>query len=360
MHLEVLRNEPRLCTFDITYKCNLRCSMCNVWPLGNYSKQMELSTKELCDIADNVTKHFSVNNFRILGGEPFVRNDLLTIIQHIKKNKSIIEVVTNGTLIDDDLAFEIVKSRLDILRISIDGNEPIHDAIRGQGTYEKIINGIQSINNAKDMLNSRFPRIILEPCISKFNCFTINDLAILAKNLKTYLRFHYIITIDKFLINKTIFKEKQIGCQRTDYLFSEPKYSLTDKEKVWFENNFTNIQRRVNNTKKDLDLMRKIAEIGKYIPWYRDCSRAKFNLLIDPWGNVFPCEHLYNYSYGNCRDANINEIWYSKARFDLRQEIKNGNFQICRKCNDLNIYRETLPILRFIAYNIKKHVRNNK
>jgi radical SAM protein with 4Fe4S-binding SPASM domain len=370
-HLKIFINEPRLCTFDITYRCNLKCSMCGAWPLADLSKQKELSANEICKIADNVTKHFSVNDFAILGGEPFVRNDLLTIIKHIKKNKSKITVVTNGTLIDNDLAFEIVEARLDMLRISIDGNEPIHDAIRGQGTYDKIINGIQLINNAKYMLNSKFPRILIQPCISKFNKSSIKDIAILSKNLKTELGFHYLGTPDNFSIYKTIFKEKQIGSQRTNFLFSEPKYSLTDKEKTSFENNFINIQRRVDNTIEILGFKRGMARIGvrglkriftkiwKYVPWYRDCFRAKFNLLIDPWGNVFPCEHLYNYSYGNCRVTNINEIWYSKERFDLRKEIKNGGFQICRKCNDLNIYREPLPILDFVAYNIKKQVRNN-
>lgn len=66
------------------------------------------------------------------GGEPFLRKDILDIIHFAKSKGFICDTVSNGYLIDNELARNIVLSGLDILDISIDSaDRTLNDRIRG-------------------------------------------------------------------------------------------------------------------------------------------------------------------------------------------------------------------------------------
>ena len=88
----------------ITTRCSLRCKHCsNLIPC--YKKQKDYDI----DILTKSIKNFleCINNIvyiRILGGEPFLSNNLYKIIKVLLKSNKIqrIEIVTNGTIIPND------------------------------------------------------------------------------------------------------------------------------------------------------------------------------------------------------------------------------------------------------------------
>ena len=135
-------------TLDImtTYRCNLRCKMCNNWkaPLKDPdSTDTELSISDYDKLARDL-KGVRCRVVELQGGEPFLRTDILDIISVFKKHGLGIRIVSNGTLITEELAKEIARSCLDIT-ISLDGhNKRLHERNRGlEGCFEKTIHGIR-------------------------------------------------------------------------------------------------------------------------------------------------------------------------------------------------------------------------
>ena len=69
---------PFKCSFAVTYRCNMRCAMCNIWkkPPGGE----ELTAEEIAKFFRRAGKFSWVG---ITGGEPFLRDDLPGVIDAI-------------------------------------------------------------------------------------------------------------------------------------------------------------------------------------------------------------------------------------------------------------------------------------
>ncbi len=81
------------------------------------------------------------------GGEPFIRPDLPELIEGIVKNRLRFKILSNATLITDELAaFLAGTRRCDVIQVSIDGSKPAtHDACRGQGNFFKAMEGLENL-----------------------------------------------------------------------------------------------------------------------------------------------------------------------------------------------------------------------
>ena len=81
------------------------------------------------------------------GGEPFMRKDLPILLDGITSNQMRFGILTNGMLIDDDIASFIASTgRCDYVRVSVDGScADSHDACRGNGSFSAAIRGIRAL-----------------------------------------------------------------------------------------------------------------------------------------------------------------------------------------------------------------------
>lgn len=131
-------NIPFAILIDPTEACNLKCKGC--WA-GEYdqaaSLPFELMDKVLKEAKEELGSYFVV----ISGGEPLIRKD--EIIQLADKhNDMAFHIFTNGTLIDEKFADDVNRVGNISLAISVDGFEKTHDERRGQGTFKKVMEGM--------------------------------------------------------------------------------------------------------------------------------------------------------------------------------------------------------------------------
>ncbi|HME55424.1 MAG TPA: radical SAM protein [Candidatus Lokiarchaeia archaeon] len=130
---------PIIVSFHVTNRCNLRCSYC----YANFEDRFnhpapDFTTREIIQIIDDMYK-LGNRWIVLLGGEPLMRDDIGNIIKYIKSKNIICEVVTNGLLVKNKIK---ELEPVDVLCISLDGDELANDAIRGKGTYNKVIEGL--------------------------------------------------------------------------------------------------------------------------------------------------------------------------------------------------------------------------
>lgn len=92
-------------SFELTFRCNLRCAhcYCNL-PINDQDAiEKELTTEEVFNILDQIAEAGCLW-LLITGGDPLVRQDFLEIYTYAKKKGFIITLFTNGTLITPEIA----------------------------------------------------------------------------------------------------------------------------------------------------------------------------------------------------------------------------------------------------------------
>ena len=127
-------NIPWAILMDPTSACNLHCTGC--WA-AEYGNKLNLSFEELDDIMCQ-GKNMGVYFYLLTGGEPMVRKkDIIKLCE--KHDDCVILAFTNGTLIDDEFAEEMLRVKNFIPCISIEGFSEATDSRRGVGVYDKVM-----------------------------------------------------------------------------------------------------------------------------------------------------------------------------------------------------------------------------
>ena len=126
---------PFQMTLSLTNRCNFRCTYCEI-PLQQID---EMSTAEWLAAIDEL-RAGGMGRASIMGGEPLLRKDVGEIVRHLKRRGVHASLNTNGWLVAeriDDIG------PLDLVCVTLDGPEEIHDRQRHPGSYARVIRAIE-------------------------------------------------------------------------------------------------------------------------------------------------------------------------------------------------------------------------
>ena len=79
------------------------------------------------------------------GGEPTTRKDWHIIAKGLTDNGVIPNMITNGWLMDEEIAKKAKEAGVNTIAFSIDGLKETHDFIRRDGSYDRIMNAIDIV-----------------------------------------------------------------------------------------------------------------------------------------------------------------------------------------------------------------------
>jgi len=312
--------------FAITYKCNLRCRMCNIWKRYVESSQMvkeELEMEEIHQIFKGFGKLVWVS---LTGGEPFLRNDLVDIVRSVRDHCHIkmLNITTNGfnsTLIEDrvrDIAE--VKVPLTFINVSLDGLTATHDSIRGvKGAYDNAVKTLELLHT----LCNKYSNLLIgfEYTITPFNAGHLKrlvdelkeaGLGWLVQNI-TLTMYHQGNLYDNLDLN-------------TKQRFNDDSFKLATLKDV---NDALNLA----HTKSPLTLIKRtyLRYALKYV--HNGCAPLRCvalrnSIFLDPYGNVYPCIILER-KIGNLRNYqyDVNKLLRSENALKVKREVK-----VCKKC----------------------------
>lgn len=128
--------------FHILTQCNLRCRHCYINPEQHGETNVPLKTIKAW--LDAFSHDSPTANVIFLGGEPTLHPDLHHAVKYARhQGFSSITVDTNGYLFHDILS-RVSPQEVDFFSFSLDGvTRKTNDGIRGEGSYDACINGIQ-------------------------------------------------------------------------------------------------------------------------------------------------------------------------------------------------------------------------
>ena len=93
-------------------------------------------------------QELGVYMYVLSGGEPLVRKkDVIRLCE--KHNDCVFLAFTNGTLIDEEFADDMLRVRNFVPAISVEGFEEATDSRRGQGTYKAVTKAMEILKNKK-------------------------------------------------------------------------------------------------------------------------------------------------------------------------------------------------------------------
>jgi len=137
-------NIPWAILMDPTSACNLRCTGC--WA-ADYGRSLNMSFETLDDIIRQ-GKELGTYFYLYSGGEPLVRKKDIIRLCEAHPDCAFL-AFTNGTLIDEDFANDMLRVGNFIPAISVEGFEEATDSRRGEGTFKAVMNAMRILREKK-------------------------------------------------------------------------------------------------------------------------------------------------------------------------------------------------------------------
>ena len=137
-------NVPWAILMDPTSACNLHCTGC--WA-AEYGNRLNMDFDTLDSIIQQ-GKELGITMYIYSGGEPLVRKDDIIALCNKHPDCEFL-AFTNGTLIDEDFADQMLRVKNFIPAISVEGFEQATDFRRGKGTFQRLSKGMEILRRKK-------------------------------------------------------------------------------------------------------------------------------------------------------------------------------------------------------------------
>jgi SynChlorMet cassette radical SAM/SPASM protein ScmE len=333
---------PRSLDIAITNQCNLRCEYCSHFTsAGDVDKDLPL--EEWLEFF-NELRQCAVMDLTIEGGEPFCREDLREIIQGIVDNRMRYSILSNGTLATDEIAaFLASTGRCNRVQVSIDGSAPTtHDATRGEGSFSRAIEGIESLKKWGVPVHVRVT-------INKHN---VRDLEAVARLLLEE------ISLPEFSTNSASY----MGLCRQNAV----NVQLSVDERTFAMETLLKLHKkykgRISASAGPLAELRNWSKMEKAreenlgcIPgggYLTGCGGPMSKLAVRADGVMVPCIQMSHIELGQINRNSVLEIWQKHdqlKRLRQRSHITLSQFEFCKGCDYISYCSGNCPAL---AYNI--------
>lgn len=293
---------------EATKKCNLSCIHCYN---EGVSPNNELNYSEISRFIDN-TSRLGVLKIRFTGGEPFVRKDLIELLEKAYSSMVDFSIFTNGILIDNNAINRLSILNPEFVAISVDSHDPkIYTKIRGQDYHKKILSTMEKMLERN--INLRANIVLFEG---------IND------------SYSSIKSVVKLL--------KNMGFKKNELSFDE----------VVPEGRGTNIQ--VYNNKKRVDIMNIMSDVYQEVYGMdftikkdsmkpRDiksfCGLGESFFYLRSDGDVSLCPMLNSKEYilGNIFKDDIKELWENNKLLNFFRKNEHIKGSECDPCDKISM-----------------------
>lgn len=336
-----LMKTPKSLDMAITTRCNLRCLYCYHFSSPGDVPQ-DLPTEAWLAFIEELGR-LAVLQVTLEGGEPFMRQDLPEIVEGIVKNRMRFGILTNGTLITDELAaFLAGTRRCDYVQVSLDGSRAeVHEACRGKGNFTRALAGLMA-------LQRQGVKVTVRVTVNRHN---VEDLPEVARFLLEDLG------LPSFSTNSAGY----LGLCRT--LADQVHLTVADRTRAMtlFSELTQKYPGRISATAGPLADVRtwtQVVEACRLGPeldprggYLLGCNCTFSKLAVRADGVIVPCTMLNHMELGHINQDDLGEIWQSHpvlARLRERRRLPLSDFPYCRECDYLSSCTGGCP---GVAYN---------
>ncbi|MBF0481138.1 MAG: radical SAM protein [Desulfovibrionaceae bacterium] len=166
---------PELIALTLLEKCNFNCIMCD----QNHGSDLRLAESGLDKIIDILP---FAKNICLTGGEPFLYDQIDSLIENACQAQCNVYIQTNGSLLNDEKIDYIFTHRVAGLKISCDGaTSSTYDTIRKGGSFRRLKASLERINDLRRKLKTPYPVLEFNFVAMQDNIFELSKLVALAR-----------------------------------------------------------------------------------------------------------------------------------------------------------------------------------
>ena len=307
--------------FQLTRSCNLRCSFCGQWGKKGFfadSSGEEMTLSDWMRIIDELEEYRKKSGISpvvtLWGGEPLVSPCFDEIARELKNRGFSLELITNGTRINEHK--DVIKSCIDRVYVSLDGDRKTHNAIRGEGVFEKVRVNLIELEHTNVTVMS----VITPSMIEGIDEFLEELKGIGIKNL--FLQNMIGLTLDEIENYK---------------MWMKSTFGIDAKEiEAWETSGNIDFTKLLGDRLQHINLDDVPFEIShkKHTDDKKIICKSPFSHAHIAWnGNVLFCTDFYDFSAGNVKEETLENIFSNEKSEMFRREIENSNCITCNHCS---------------------------
>jgi pyrroloquinoline quinone biosynthesis protein E len=237
-------------------------------------------------------------------GEPLLNPNFVDMVRIAKTKVKWVNTISNGTLLNREIANGLIDAGLNVMTFSIDGATPeTYEFIRRGAEFQSVIENISYMNELKLKRGSSFPKLNMNYILTNQNYHQLPDLINLSSR----------IGIERINVS---------ALYGGDTLTDVEDLSLDGQDATAVDSYFAKAQ----NLAKKMDITLVLPPLKRVYhapicdwPWRR--------IYITWNGYVSPCcvmcfPEIYN--MGNLLDQDLWDIWNGPAYQHLRGQLRKG------------------------------------
>lgn len=282
----------------------------------------ELTTEEALNICDQIAE-LGLRWVTLSGGEPLTRKDINMIVKQLHDKGVMVNMITNGWLLTEDMVVKLKESGISTVAISIDGTEKIHDKIRKPKAFDHARKAFQLLKQygirtgavttlSKQNIDSlnELKEDLIEMGVNSWQVQLGLPMGNLKKNLDWVLEPSQVNSIIDFCYETA--KEGRIIVYPADCIGYY--------------------------TEKEMEIKRLSYQTNNVAPW-DGCNAGIRGFGILQNGDILGCTSIRSDEFieGNLRERSLKEIWTDENAFrwnrDMKKEKLMGYCKACRYGN---------------------------
>lgn len=334
--IDKIEHYPQTCLLEVCYKCNLSCKHCgSSLNTYGYDRGNQLSLVEFKKVIQDI-KELGGEHLVLTGGEAVLYEHWEELAIFANGLGFRVSLISNGYIMDDNLARRIKSSGIKLVALSLDGTREEHNFMRNNHlAYDKVVEASRHLKNHGLQVN--FITTVtsknigslreIEDIVSDLNCdywqLQIGTpIGQLAKHYDLVLPPSSIVKVIHFILEAK--KRKLVKITTSDSIgyFSDDELEL--------RNNYKNDKPRC----------------------FLGCFAGCLAVSIESNGNVKGCLSLQDDKFieGNIRNESIKDIWNRKGSFSYTRDFDINNLKgHCKDCKYGNICRGGCTCLSYSA-----------
>lgn len=295
--------------------------MCDIWKDNKNLKQL---TPQHIDGLLSSLKDFGTSQVVMSGGEALLNANFFELCKILKQQGIKVSLLSTGLSLKNN-ADDLLRWVDDIV-ISLDGDEPMHDAIRNiPNAFKKLKEGVEHLKT----LNPAY-RITARTVIHRINFRNWPNIIAAAKQMGIDQISFLPADVSSHAFNRqTAWAEPR----QHEVMLSEGELPELQQVVNQVLGNIADFENRyiAESSEKIQDIYKYYAAFYKLNPFpYKKCNAPWVSTVIEADGSVRPC--FFHDTIGNIHQNSLTEILNTNQAIDFRRKLNMGTNSTCVKC----------------------------
>ena len=308
--------------FQLTVRCNLNCSFCGqsrgMAGAAAHETEPEQWLKYAAELRELGRDSGIIPQITLWGGEPMLYSGFSRLAESLYECGHKLDVVTNATRLEEH--YPVLNSCFERIFVSLDGMKAQHDAVRGEGVFDKVRKNLE-------LIRSRRGKLIFLCTVSDANVDIAPELPFKMAELGA----------DGIVLQQLMYLTFE---ETEEYRAYSREHFLCDYPELagWERSDDLSYREKLNAA------VSRIKAADYPVPvtftphayWFdpdaAPCSCREKRIHIRHDGNVGFCTDYFGFSAGNVREQSIREILDSPRAQLFHKAVEENKLPICRHC----------------------------